>query len=195
MSTGNDDPMRTRASLLVRIRDPRDHQAWGEFEGRYRPLIRGWCRRWFPREPDDMVQEVFARLTKCIKNFEYKPELGRFRGWLKTVTNNLMAELKKKAWPLLTDGEGLLDQEEARQDLMERLAAEYDLERLEMAKERVRGRVEVRTWSAYVETAERGRKPAEVARELGMKVGTVYQSRYSVLNELRREIEILEGSF
>ena len=33
----------------------------------------------------------------------------------------------------------------------------------------MRGRVTDRTWSAYVETAEQGRKPAEVARELGMK--------------------------
>jgi RNA polymerase sigma-70 factor (ECF subfamily) len=95
--------------------------------------------------------------------------------------------------PPLVAGEVLLDREEARQDLMARLAAEYDLELLELAKERVRGRIEERTWSAYVATAERGRKPAEVARELHMSVGAVYQARYKVLTELRREIEIPEG--
>ena len=73
------------------------------------------------------------------------------------------------------------------------LAAEYDLELLETARELVRGRVMDRTWSAYVETAERGRKPPEVARELGMTAGAVYQARYNVITALRREIEIREG--
>jgi RNA polymerase sigma-70 factor (ECF subfamily) len=193
MDRASEDSARTRSSLLVSIRDPKDHQAWREFERRYSPMIREWCRRWFPRETDDMVQEVFVRLVKCMRNFEYTPNQGRFRGWLKTVTHNLMAELKKDALPPLVAGEVLLDREEARQDLMARLAAEYDLELLELAKERVRGRIEERTWSAYVATAERGRKPAEVARELHMSVGAVYQARYKVLTELRREIEIPEG--
>jgi RNA polymerase sigma-70 factor (ECF subfamily) len=182
----------TRGSLLIRVRDPEDRGAWVEFEARYGPMIRGWCRRWFPREADDMAQEVFMRLVRRLKDFDYQPGVGRFRGYLKTVTHRLMAELKEKAGPVL-GGDALLEREEARRDLWERLASEFDLERLEQARGRVRGRVEGRTWSAYVETAERGRRPAEVARELGMRVGTVYQARYSVLTELRREIAILDG--
>jgi RNA polymerase sigma-70 factor, ECF subfamily len=191
----NQRPDWTDPFLLIRVRAPGDQQAWVEFVGRYGPMIRGWCRRWFPRESDDMVQEVFARLVKCLREFDYQPEVGRFRGYLKTVTNRLMAALKERADPTSTDGGIRLDQVEMRHDLMRRLAAEYDLELLEIAKERVRGRVEPWTWSAYVETAERSRKPAEVAGELGMKVGAVYQAKYSVLTELRREIDILEGSF
>ena len=42
-------------------------------------------------------------------------------------------------------------------------------------------------------TAEEWRKPAEVARELGMKVGAVFQAKHSVITQLRREIEILQG--
>jgi RNA polymerase sigma-70 factor (ECF subfamily) len=190
MGRASDD---TSTSLLARVRDPEDRRAWGEFERRYSPMIRGWCRRWFPREADDMVQEVYKKLINCIKRFEYDPKEGRFRGWLKTVTNNLMSELREGAPPPPIDGGVLLDREQARQDLLARLAAEYDLELLEAAKQRVRGRVEGRTWSAYVATAEQGRKPAEVAGELGMKVGAVYQARYSVLNELRREIAGLEA--
>jgi hypothetical protein len=64
---------------------------------------------------------------------------------------------------------------------------------LEIAKERVRSRVKPHTWRAYAATAEEGRKPVDVARELGMKVGTVFQAKHSVITMLRREIEILEG--
>jgi RNA polymerase sigma-70 factor (ECF subfamily) len=188
------DTSRTSASLLIRVRDPADHPAWNEFHERYAPMIRGWCRHWFPRETDDMVQEVLAVLVKRLQEFEYDPVKGRFRGYLKRVTNRLMADLKgRRPRPLPMSGNGLVEQVEAGEDLMDRLAREYDLELLEEAKKRVRACVELRTWSAYVETAERWRDPAEVARDLGMKVGAVYQAKHSVIKELRKEIEALQS--
>jgi RNA polymerase sigma-70 factor (ECF subfamily) len=129
-----------------------------------------------------------------LKGFEYEPGKGRFRGYLKTVTHRLMADLKEKpAWTPVSEDEEMLIEVEARQDLMDRLAAMFDLELLDQAKEQVRGRVEAKTWLAYVGTAEEWRKPAEVARELGMKVGAVYQAKYGVITELGREIESLQS--
>jgi len=193
MNTAIDDPSRTRASLLIRVRDPGDHLAWAEFQRRYGPMIRGWCRHWFPRETEDKVQDVYCKLVDRLRTFEYDPARGRFRGWLKTLTNRLMSDLKTIASTAVPDDDTCLDQAEARRDLYERLAAEYDLELLEIAKDQVRGRVLARTWSAYVETTERGRKAAEVARELGMTVGAVYQARYNVITDLKREIAIHDG--
>ena len=48
-------------------------------------------------------------------------------------------------------------------DLQQRLADEYDLELLEIARQRVRRRVDPRTWDAYVATAEHGRPTEGVA--------------------------------
>ena len=58
-SEGNqgDDPWETSTSLLLRLRDRSDQEAWAQFVTRYTPMIRRWCHRWFAREPDDMVQE------------------------------------------------------------------------------------------------------------------------------------------
>jgi RNA polymerase sigma factor (sigma-70 family) len=192
MSTGSIDPTRTSPSLLIDVREPGDQEAWEEFHARYSPMIRGWCRQWFPREADDMVQEVMGELVFIMRSYTYKPEKGRFRGWLKTVTHRMMAQLKRSSKRLLVDIEGL-DGAEASVDLWERLGAEYDLELLEKAKETVRGRVEPHTWSAYLGTAEELRKPADVARELGMRVGAVFQAKCSVVKQLRREIQILQG--
>jgi RNA polymerase sigma factor (sigma-70 family) len=193
MGTNHIDTSRTSQSLVDGVRDPGNQQAWAEFHRQYEPMIRGWCRHWFPRETDDMDQEVFRRLVNCLKKFEYDPA-KRFRGYLKTVTNNLMAELKERESrrPAI-DHEFLVEQVEAGQDLVDRLKAEYDFELRDIARERVRGRVEERTWSAYVETAERWRSPEEVANELGMKVGAVYQAKHSVQEGLKKEIAILEG--
>ena len=82
MNTSSIDTSRTHASLLIRLRDPADQQAWEQFHERYAPMIRGWCRHWFPRELDDMVQEVLLLLAKRLRTFEYEPGRGRFRGYL-----------------------------------------------------------------------------------------------------------------
>jgi RNA polymerase sigma-70 factor (ECF subfamily) len=196
MHSSSFDPWRTHASLLIRIRNSADQEAWAEFHEHYALMIRRWCRHWFPRELDDMVQEVFTRLAGCLRTFEYNPGEGRFRGYLKTVTNRLMSELKKRPSRIrVIDDDEMLSEIEAGQDLVDRLAAMFDLERLELAKQLVRSRVEERTWLAYVRTAEEGRKPAEVARELGMKVGAVSQAKYSVICQLRQEIEKSQDSY
>jgi RNA polymerase sigma factor (sigma-70 family) len=194
MTTGSFDQSRTNWTLLIRLRDPEDQQAWEQFYTRYAPMIGGWCRRWFPRETEAMVQEVMLVLVKRLRTFQYQP--GKlFRGYLKTVTRQLMADLKEKEdrWPMV-GGDGLAEDVEATLDLQARLAAEFDLELLEKAKENVRGRVEPRTWRAYVETAEQGRRGADVARELGMSVGAVHQAKWQVLKLLQQEVAFLENS-
>src|SRR5262245_41353929 len=50
----------TRASLLVRIRDPHDHEAWRQFVAIYAPLIHGFARSRGVQDADaaDLTQEV-----------------------------------------------------------------------------------------------------------------------------------------
>ncbi|MFI5455261.1 MAG: RNA polymerase sigma factor [Isosphaerales bacterium] len=56
----------TRSTLLVRIRDPADTKAWGEFVALYQPLLTAYVRQRGLGEEDvrDVVQDVFARLVK-----------------------------------------------------------------------------------------------------------------------------------
>jgi RNA polymerase sigma-70 factor (ECF subfamily) len=70
---------------------------------------------------------------------------------------------------------------------------EYDLELLEQASRIVRERVEPQTWKAYELTACERHTPSVVAGTLGMKVGTVYQAKSSILHQLRDEIARLES--
>jgi RNA polymerase sigma-70 factor (ECF subfamily) len=194
MNQPSPDSKRTDSGLLDDVKDPANHEAWERFIARYGPMIRGWCRHWFSQEADDKANEVLAALIFRMITFEYDRSKGRFRGWLKTVTHNLMAELKRDRWPQADDdGESPLDSLEPREDLAARLAAEFDLELLEQAKDRVRDRVHPRTWAAYLATAEERQKPAEVARHLGMKVGAVFQAKHSVISMLRQEIEKSQG--
>src|SRR5579864_458583 len=88
----------TRPSLLLQLRDPADLAAWRSFVGVYGPLVYGLCRRGGLRHEDaeDVTQEVFGRVAKAIRSFEYQPEVGRFRSWLGTLVRNEVNRLFQK---------------------------------------------------------------------------------------------------
>lgn len=89
------DPNPTRPSLLLRLRDPADAEAWRTFELLYRDLILGYCRRrglqW--SDADDIRQQVMPNLSKAAQgNFQYRPERGRFRNYLARIVQNAIAQ-------------------------------------------------------------------------------------------------------
>jgi hypothetical protein len=100
MGMGGLDTSRTHTSLLIRVRDSGDTQAWDEFHERYAPMIRGWCRRWFPHETDDMVQEVFLKLVPLEQviraglgaDTDRWPTLKGFVATLRGKLNQLIAD-------------------------------------------------------------------------------------------------------
>jgi RNA polymerase sigma factor (sigma-70 family) len=77
----------TRASLLARVRDPRDAEAWSQFERRYGDLVLSYCRARGLQASDaeDVRQMVMAKLVSSLRKFEYRPEAGGFRHYLRRV--------------------------------------------------------------------------------------------------------------
>jgi RNA polymerase sigma-70 factor (ECF subfamily) len=108
----------TSPSLLIRIRDASDRQAWQEFVELYAPLIYGLARRRGLQDADaaDVTQEVFRAVAKrlsarsirgakdtpdaasreesseSLSPWEYDPERGSFRSWLYTVTRHKISD-------------------------------------------------------------------------------------------------------
>jgi type VI secretion system protein ImpC len=194
----DEDLPKTHLSLLARVRDIGDRRDWTELFNRYGPMIRAWCRSEFPGEEDDVVQEVFMKLVADLKSFKDDPDEDSFRRQLEALTRRVMAYLKRKAWPRARGAQDRLDTSEASQDTYERRLAqewglEYRLRLLSMAKERVRARVDPVKWSAYVETVERGRDRAEMAREHNRTVRWVEMVTMLVTAELKGELEYLKG--
>lgn len=88
----------TRASLLLRVRDTDDHGSWEEFDARYGELIVRYCRarglRW--SDAEDVRQLVMLNLSRSMPRFEYRPELGRFRDYLRTTVRHEIARYVKR---------------------------------------------------------------------------------------------------
>jgi RNA polymerase sigma-70 factor (ECF subfamily) len=58
----------TRASLLVRLRDPHNRAAWREFVDLYAPLVYGYARKQGLQDADaaDLSQEVLGAVAGAI---------------------------------------------------------------------------------------------------------------------------------
>ena len=89
----------TRASLLMRLRDPADDRAWVEFVDLYSPLIRRIARRGGLQDADaaDLEQEVFRAVAGAIGRYDPDPGRGSFRGWLLRIARNLLDQFNALA--------------------------------------------------------------------------------------------------
>src|SRR5437588_1688494 len=86
----------TRASLLVRIRDAGDEEAWTEFVEIYAPLIYGFSRKRGLQDADaaDLTQEILRTVAHSVHRLDYDPKRGTFRGWLFTVVRNRLSDFQ-----------------------------------------------------------------------------------------------------
>jgi RNA polymerase sigma-70 factor (ECF subfamily) len=192
-------PSVTRASLLLRIRDPQDRLAWGEFVELYAPLIHGYGMHHGLQDADaaDLVQEVLRRVSRSAARFEYDRSRGSFRGWLLTVTRN---EVRKMAGRRLRQplGSGDTQVREVLEQHPETVEAdaqwdrEYQRNLFLWAAERVKSSFREATWQAFWLTVVEGAEIESVARQLKLSPGAVYIARSRVTARIRQEVLAVE---
>lgn len=141
-------------------------------------------------------KNVLVILARKMSTFVYDPSRS-FRAWLKTVTQHAWTDYlawRERVGRGSGDSHvvGLLDQVEAREDLLTRLNEEFDRELLEEATVRVRLRVEPRTWESFQLTAVEGVATPEVARRLGIPVASVFKYKSRVQKMLQEELRKLD---
>ena len=81
---------RTRVSLLVRLKNVEDDEAWWEFDRCYRELILRYSRHFGLQQADaeDVRQEVMMQLARTMPGFRYDSDRGRFRSYLRQSIKN-----------------------------------------------------------------------------------------------------------
>jgi RNA polymerase sigma factor (sigma-70 family) len=197
------EPPATRMSLLVRLKHPRDEQAWVEFVEIYEPMVQRLARRNGLRgaDADDLTQEVFRAVAGAIDRWDLDPARGSFRSWLFRIARNLIVNLltarKRQSAGYGTGDTDIMALLEAQAAAEPEASALFDIEyrrRLfAWAAERVRGEVHESTWQAFWRTGVEGQDVPSVAKALGMSPGAVYVARSRVMARLRGEIESVEG--
>lgn len=181
----------TRNSLLVRLRDPLDGEAWERFVRIYLPPVFRMARRYGLQEADaaDAAQTVITEVHQRIGTFKYDPEKGSFRGWLKSVARSRICDLldRKGRQPQGTGGTDAALRIENLPATNPEDAWEQDYRRslFEAALGQVRQEVQEKTFEAFRRQALAGETPVDVARELEMTVGAVYIAKSRLTARLR----------
>ena len=181
---------RTPASLLERLRQPFDPDAWSRLVSLYTPLIYSWACRAGLREQDalDLVQDVFVTLLRVLPTFSYDRNQS-FRGWLRTVTLNTWRNRKKRAENRVKTGAVDPDLVPCPEDPESAWDEEYRKRIVGRALCIMQADFRETTWKACWEMVVSGRPAADVAAELGLTVGAVYAAKVRVLNRLREELQ------
>jgi RNA polymerase sigma-70 factor (ECF subfamily) len=188
----------TRTSLVFRVRNPQDAEAWREFLRLYGPLIYRYGRRHGLQDADavDFMQRVLLAVSGAIRRLEYDSQRGLFRGWLFAVVRQQFTH-----W--LREGQrwrnGLAAAEMAHQlnqppDQETQAAWDEDFQAqlLRFAADNVRRLVNERHWDAFWRTAVENQKAPAVAAQLGMSIGAVYTARSRILQRIRDEVQRLD---
>jgi RNA polymerase sigma-70 factor (ECF subfamily) len=188
----------TSCSLLRQLAAPDGREdAWRTFFRRYQPLLLAWGRNrgLQPEDAEEVAGRVLDRLARKLPEFQYDPT-KRFRAYLRVVVENAIRDYREELGKPGHRGSAHPDAQEAlaqlaAADSVDLVAGELDghltgaMDEARQLAERVRAAVDEKTWLAFYLTAVEGRPAAEVAGQLGIKVGNVYVYRNRVARRLR----------
>src|SRR5262249_38654792 len=194
------DSLTTRQSLLLRIRNGHDTEAWGEFVNLYGPLVYGFARKRGLRDADaaDLLQDVLHQISRSLQRFEYDRTRGTFRSWLFKVTRNRLYTFVKTE-RAYNRGSGdsavqaMLEQQPENNGDAELWDSEYQRRLLAVAAQQVRAEFEEASWQAFWQTTWDGKTPQQAAASLGISTGAVYIARSRIRTRLAQRIQELEN--
>jgi RNA polymerase sigma factor (sigma-70 family) len=190
--------LHTQPSLLLRIRQPADGDAWRQFVELYAPLVYGFLRKQGLQDADaaDVAQDVLRTVAQRISDLDYDRSRGSFRGWLFSIVNSRLMDFRRRNQ---RERALVAQAAEAAQPDPEDTASsgewdlDYERQVFHAAAERVRGDFGESAWRAFWQAAVEGRPAKEIAAQLGMSPAAVYLAKARVMNRIREELEILTG--
>jgi len=182
----------TRLSLIVRLKDRRDREAWSEFLEIYRPLVYrlALAKGLQHADAEDVVQQVFGSVARAVDRWQPDAERATFRTWLTTIARNAIINALSRRPLDRASGDTaereLLAECVADSAESQRLLVESRREVFQWAARRVREEFEHETWDAFWLTAVEGRAVAHAAAALGKQPGAIYAARSRIMRRLRQ---------
>lgn len=189
------DSAKTRYSLIGRLHDPQNLDAWNEFASIYQPVIFRICRQKGLQYADatDVTQEVMSKVAQAITSFDPTQPGATFRGWLYRVTRNLVIDFFRKRENRNVAGAktGMLElvQQEPDMEASREFRLEFQRQVFSVVANVVREEVQPNTWQAFWRTEVQDEPVGVVAKSLGMNSGAIYVARSRVIARLRKAVE------
>jgi RNA polymerase sigma-70 factor (ECF subfamily) len=185
----------TRASLLVRLADRADQEAWHEFAQIYTPVVYRLAVRKGLQHADaeDLAQQVLTAVSKAIGRWQADPTRAKFRTWLHRIAQNLIINALSRARPDRAAGDsGVLDHLNAQPAPegpdSELVRMEFRREVFRWAADKSRDEFRSVTWDAFWLTAVDNQPIEDVSKQLGLSCGAIYAARSRVMRRLKEKV-------
>jgi RNA polymerase sigma-70 factor (ECF subfamily) len=188
----------TSKTLIARLKDNNDQDAWDRFFQLYSPLIIGFARR---RQctlemSHDVLQETMMCLMKLFPKFEYDPNKGRFSAFMFTIVSARINDAFRRQcrYQSLNSNEESSNGMEYITDFrIKEAGAEWDelweQNLLIRAMESIKQRVNPITWRSFELYVLEEHSIAAIAKILNINANTIYQHKNRITRLLREEIE------
>lgn len=186
----------TRPSLIATLGgEAGTSLAWREFFDRYAPAIYRVVRMRGLTHDDaeDIVQQTMVAIFAHIGDFRYDRDRGRFRNWVRTITENKIRSVWRKRQGSPADAsltEAVPDGAPAVENMWE---DEWRTQDLIWCLDQVEKDIPPRKMEAFRRYVLRGVPAEEVARQMDMSVGNVYLTRHTVLARIRKKAAELDA--
>jgi RNA polymerase sigma-70 factor (ECF subfamily) len=190
----------TSTSLLERLSQRPDEEAWRQLDLLYRPLILSWLKRDpnLQADADDLAQEIMTAVCRDVPGFT-RQRTGSFRKWLRTITAFRVKSYhrRRQSRPValgVEADEGPLAQ---LADDHTELAQLWDKEHNEHLVHRLLEMMAAEFNETHIRAFRRvildEIKPAKAAEELGVSVNVVLLARSRILQRLRQVAQGMLG--
>jgi RNA polymerase sigma factor (sigma-70 family) len=196
----------TRRSLIERLRDLGDQASWREFFDTYWKVLYGAAIRagLSDQEAEDAVQETVIGVARRMEAFRYDPAVCSFKGWLMHVIRCRIADQfrrrRSQNVPLGSSSsdsttEPVIDIPDASNDALATIwDEEWRKNIVDVAMQRVRGRVNPELYQIFYLHAVKGLGVRDVARLTSSSLPKVYVTYHRIAKQVKEEVRRLENN-
>jgi RNA polymerase sigma-70 factor (ECF subfamily) len=199
MSTVTETDLKTRRSLLSRLRDLDDRESWRTFFDLYWRMLFNVARRAGLGEADaqDVVQETVVAVARQMPEFRYDRAKGTFKHWLFRIVRRRVADHLRKVYrqppkgelafdPLAEDdGSAPAAASDTTGEFGDAWEQEWEQAVLDAAVARVREQVNPKHFQVFDYCVRQGWPAGKVASTLGMNIAQVYLARHRVSSAVK----------
>ena len=206
MSLAAEPSLRTRTSLLSRLRDLEDRDSWQTFFDLYWRLLYNVARRAGLDDVDaqDVVQDTVMAIAKEIPRFRYDQERGSFKQWIFRILRRRVADHLRKLYrqpapagvsPEMLEGTGDADAIVMRDgaSLSDAWDQEWERSILDAAIAQVRAQANPKHFQVFDFCVLKEWPVAKVALTLEMNAAQVYLARHRVSAAVKRAARWIDG--
>ncbi len=194
----------THESLLIRLQNTHDTNAWDQFYETYRGLILSYAVKKGCSQSmgQDVLQETLITLTRKMPSFQYDRLKGQFRHYLLTIVKSRIIDAFRKEKKHIQFARGDKADEDnvefpGEQSLSTDWEREWDKEweqhLLKIALDKIKTKVKPHIFESFRLYALEKKSADSVSSILNIPKDNIYEHRRRIISMLKDEVNLLRS--